>query len=114
MLLSAAAGKKVDFHRGDIQAFEVRREDFLAVERAADVGNTRAYSSVIDVILRFSTEGGAERRVRLHAIGCWHTGAVKKTLDALAVRLNAWLQPLPAAPMPAAPTPAAPVPAAPG
>ncbi len=102
-------------YRGDTQAFEMRRDDFLEVERATDAGSALAYGGVVDLILRFRTEDGAERRVRLHATSSWHLGAVKKTLDALAVRLNAWLQPLPAASeptAPAAPAPAAPRPAA--
>ncbi len=77
-------------YRGDSQGFDVPRGDLLEVERAGDAASVQALGGAVHVILRFRGEGGAERRVRLHASGCWHMGAVKERLETMAARLEAW------------------------
>lgn len=77
-------------YKGDQESFEVPRERLLDVERVVVASSTSAYSGNRHIVLRFTTDSGQERRVRLHTEGCWTPGRVVKATNELADRLNAW------------------------
>jgi hypothetical protein len=77
-------------YRGDRDSFEVPRGRLLEVERTTVASSASSYSGNRHIVLRFATADGGERRVRLHAEGCWTPGRVVKATDQLADRLNAW------------------------
>lgn len=77
-------------YKGDQDAFEVARGRLLEVERTAVASSVSSYSGNRHIVLRFATDAGGERRVRLHAEGCWTPGRVVQATDQLADRLNAW------------------------
>jgi hypothetical protein len=77
---------------GDQAAWEIPRESVREIERKADAGAVSAYFGAVHVILRFNDPAGNEQRVRLHAEGDWTQTASAKSLNAMADRLNAWLE----------------------
>lgn len=77
-------------YRGDADSFEVARGRLLEVERTTLASSVSSYSGNRHIVLRFATDAGGERRVRLHVEGCWTPGRVVKATDQLADRLNAW------------------------
>ncbi len=77
-------------YKGDQESFEVARGRLLEVERTTVASSVSSYSGNRHIVLRFATDAGGERRVRLHAEGCWTPGRVVKATDQLAERLNAW------------------------
>jgi hypothetical protein len=77
-------------YKGDQESFDVPRERLLDVERVVLASSATAYTGNRHIVLRFTTDSGQERRVRLHAEGCWTPGRVVKSTNELADRLNAW------------------------
>ncbi len=87
-------------YRGDADHFDVPRECFIAMERKADAGSTSALAGAVHIILRFLGPDGAERRVRLHPAGGFTLRQKARLMDALAARIQAWIDQAPAAPAP--------------
>jgi hypothetical protein len=77
-------------YKGDQESFEVPRERLLEVERVVVTSSASAYTGNRHIVLRFTSDSGQERRVRLHAEGCWTPGRVVKATNELAGRLSAW------------------------
>jgi hypothetical protein len=83
-------------YRGDAGSLRIRRDQLIDVERAVDKGSMSAYGGNVHVILRFGTDDGSERRIRLHAEGNWTIGHMAKASDTLAETLVRWKQERPA------------------
>ncbi len=79
-------------YRGDAGSLRIRREQLIEVERVVDKGSMSAYAGNVHVILRFRTNDGAERRIRLHSEGNWTIGRMAKASDGLAEKLIRWKQ----------------------
>jgi len=79
-------------YMGDAGSLRIRRDQLIDVERVVDKGSISAYSGNVHVILRFRTNDGNERRVRLHSEGNWTIGRIAKASDALAEMLLRWKQ----------------------
>jgi hypothetical protein len=78
-------------YKGDQESFEVPWERLLEVERVVVASSAAsAYTGNRHIVLRFATDSGQERRVRLHPEGCWTPGRVLTATNELADRLNAW------------------------
>jgi hypothetical protein len=75
---------------GDVDAWEVPHDRFIAVERKADAGSVSSYFGAVHVILRFLGPDGAERRVRVHSEGDWTQTGKARALNDIADRLTAW------------------------
>ncbi len=79
-------------YKGDTESFNIGREQLIEVERATDAGSMAAYCGNVNVIVRFRTNDGAERRVRLHSEDVWTISGMAKASDSLAERLVCWKQ----------------------
>jgi hypothetical protein len=77
-------------YKGDTESFNISRNQLIEVERATDAGSMAAYCGNVNVIIRFRTNDGAERRTRLHSEGVWTMGSRAKASDSLAERLVCW------------------------
>ena len=75
---------------GDVDAWEVPHDRFIAVERKADAGSVSSYFGAVHVILRFFGPDGVERRVRVHSEGDWTQTGKARALNDIADRLTAW------------------------
>ncbi len=79
-------------YRGDAGSLRIRRDQLIDVERVVDKGSMSAYGGNVHVILRFRTDDGSERRIRLHSEGNWTIGRIAKASDSLAETLLHWKQ----------------------
>lgn len=77
-------------YKGDNDSFDISREQFIEVERVADAGSTSAYFGNVNVIIRFWTADGPERRVRLHPETAWTLSGRAKESDRLADLITRW------------------------
>lgn len=81
--------ERIVYH-GDRESFEITRNQLKAIERSSDPGSLAAYGGAVDIILRFLQEDGKERHIRLHTEGNWTLLAIRRSVDSLALKLNAW------------------------
>lgn len=79
-------------YRGDTDGFTFSRGQLTEIERVVLTASTTAYAGNRHIVLRFTADGGLERRVRLHIEGEWTLGRIAKATDRLADRLVAWKQ----------------------
>jgi hypothetical protein len=83
-------GNAVLVYRGDNEDISIRRDQLIAVERAADAGSTSALFGNVNVIVRFVSDERVERRLRLHSEGGWTMGSRARASDSLAEELIRW------------------------
>jgi len=76
-------------YRGDVDQFEIRREEVVEVERKVDKGNPSMIGGGVPVVLTFR-EGQKERKVRLIPGGCWTVWSTARALDDLADKIERW------------------------
>jgi len=77
-------------YKGDTEDFRVWRQQLVAVERAVDAKSMSAYFGNVHVIIRFTTDEGTERRVRLHSEGGWTMSSKARASDELERKLMEW------------------------
>jgi hypothetical protein len=85
-------------YKGDNDAFCVRRDQLVSIERVADAGSVSAYFGNVHIILAFARDGAAPRRVRLHPESSWTMTGTARASDHLANALDRWKGPAPAVP----------------
>jgi hypothetical protein len=83
-------------YRGDNDAFCVRRDQLISIERIADAGSVSAYFGNVHIILTFKPEGAPPRRVRLHPESSWTMTGIARATNDLAKALEQWKGPVPA------------------
>jgi hypothetical protein len=91
-------------YEGDTDAFRVRRDQFVSIERIADTGSVSAYFGNVHIILTIACDGAAPRRVRLHPESSWTMTGTARASDRLANKLERWKGDQPSRPPPPAPT----------
>ena len=89
-------------YEGDNDAFRIRREQCLSIERVADAGSVSAYFGNVHIILTFACDGAASRRLRLHPQSNMTMTGAARASDRLASDLEQWQGAVPAGPSPQA------------
>ncbi|OGV71237.1 MAG: hypothetical protein A3K19_32360 [Lentisphaerae bacterium RIFOXYB12_FULL_65_16] len=97
-------GPETLVYQGDVQRLDIRRDQFLEIERRLDKGSMAAYAGAVHVILRWRDDQGQEHRTRLHVEDCWTLTSMARGLNQLAARLQQW-QAEPSTPPPPIPAP---------
>jgi hypothetical protein len=77
-------------YQGDNDAFRVRREQCVSIERVADAGSVSAYFGNVHIILTFARDGAAPRRLRLHPESTLTMTGSARASDRLANELEQW------------------------
>jgi hypothetical protein len=77
-------------YQGDNDAFRVRRDQCVSIERIADAGSVSAYFGNVHIILTFARVGAAPRRVRLHPESTLTMTGTARASDRLANDLEQW------------------------
>jgi len=77
-------------YQGDNDAFRVRREQCVSIERVADAGSVSAYFGNVHIILTFARDGAPSRRVRLHPESTFTMTGTARASDRLANELEQW------------------------
>ena len=76
--------------RGDVEQFDLTREQVTQVERRADKGSTTMLAGIAHVVLHVQLPTGMTRQIRLHVEGLWTMGQKRRAMDALAETINQW------------------------
>jgi hypothetical protein len=79
-------------YRGDDDHFDIRPEQFIAMQRKADKWSTTSLAGAIHVLVRFRTSEGGERVVRFHVEGGWTLRAKARAMDRLAEQIGNWAE----------------------
>jgi hypothetical protein len=77
-------------YEGDNDAFRIRGEQCLSIERVVDAGSVSAYFGNVHIILTFGCDGAAPRRVRLHPESSMTMTGTARASDRLADELERW------------------------
>ena len=77
-------------YEGDNDAFRIRREQCLSIERVADPGSVSAYFGNVNIILTFGSDDAGPRRVRLHPESSMTMTGTARASDHLADELERW------------------------
>lgn len=77
-------------YRGDSQAFDIRPEQLLSIERRSHPREVGSYWGVLHILLRFTQDDGRELQYFLHAQGCWTLSGGGRFLDDLHEHLTSW------------------------
>lgn len=76
--------------RGDVEQFDLSREEVVQIERRGDNRSTTALAGIAHVILHVRQPDGGTREIRLHVEGLWTMGQKKKVMNTLAEAINQW------------------------
>jgi hypothetical protein len=83
-------GPDLLIYRGDIEQFDITREQLVQMERKADNRSTSVLGGIAHIILHVKLADGTVRQIRLHTEGHWTMGQKRKAMDALAEAIDAW------------------------
>lgn len=76
--------------RGDVEQFDLSREQIVQVERRMDNRSTTALAGIDHAVLHVRLPDGAIRQIRLHVEGLWTMGQKKWAMDSLASAIESW------------------------
>jgi hypothetical protein len=76
--------------RGDVEQFDLTREQIAGIERKADNRSTTVLAGIAHVILQARLPDGSVRQMRLHVEGQWTMGQKRRAMDALAAAMEGW------------------------
>ena len=76
--------------RGDVEQFDLNREQVVEIERRGDNRSTTALAGIAHVILHVRLPDGGIRVIRLHVEGLWTMGQKKKVMNKLAEAIAQW------------------------
>jgi hypothetical protein len=76
--------------RGDVEQFDITREQIAGIERKADNRSTTVLAGIAHVILQVRLPDGSIRQLRLHTEGQWTLGQKRRAMDALAEAVDGW------------------------
>ncbi|HEX3623803.1 MAG TPA: hypothetical protein VH280_00100 [Verrucomicrobiae bacterium] len=76
--------------RGDLEQFDLTREQIAGIERKADNRSTTVLAGIAHVILQVQLPDGSVRQMRLHTEGQWTLKQKRRAMDTLAASLDGW------------------------
>lgn len=76
--------------RGDVEQFDLRRDQIVQIERKADNRSTTVLAGITHVVLHVRLPDGNVRQIRLHVEALWTMGRKKRGMDKLANAINQW------------------------
>jgi hypothetical protein len=76
--------------RGDVEQFDLAREQIAEIERKEDKGSTSMLAGIAHVILHVRLDDGSIRQIRLHTEGQWTMGQKRQAMDGLAYAIHHW------------------------
>lgn len=79
-------------YRGDVEQFDLTREQIAEIERKEDKGSTSMLAGIAHVILHVRLDDGSVRRIRLHTEGQWTMGQKRRAMDGLAYAIHNWYE----------------------
>ncbi|HXC36109.1 MAG TPA: hypothetical protein VNV43_09560 [Candidatus Acidoferrales bacterium] len=77
-------------YRGDVEQFDLTREQIAGIERKADNRSTTVLAGIAHVVLQVRLPDGSIRQMRLHTEGQWTLGQKRRAMDALAQAVDGW------------------------
>ncbi|HTR41120.1 MAG TPA: hypothetical protein VMH87_05850 [Pseudomonadales bacterium] len=78
--------------RGDVEQFDLTREQIAEIERKEDKGSTSMLAGIAHVILHVRLDDGSIRQIRLHTEGQWTMGQKRQAMDGLAYAIHNWYE----------------------
>jgi hypothetical protein len=76
--------------RGDVEQFDLTRDQIAQIERRADKGSTTMLAGIAHVVLHVRLPIGTVRQIRLHVEGLWTMGQKRRAMDTLAEAIDRW------------------------